>query len=139
MNPEQDQIKKLEAKWVNAVKTMDPRQVADLYKPLIGSLLGTVDTAKTGPRTGTQAIQNYFEHFLDRQTVEPHFPPVEQQNIQPLGDFIQASGYYSFDLTDHDGQQTTAHAKYTLIWNSEGQIILHNSGLTPDGIIPKKD
>lgn len=137
MGSEQKIVTEAQAKWIAAVRSLNPDAVTALYDPVTGTLLGTVDTQATGTRVGAKAIHRYFEHFLDRQAVEPHFPPIGQQNVQAIGPCVAASGYYDFNLTSRDGQSQVAHAKFTFIWGQKGTILLHNSGFTPEGITKK--
>jgi hypothetical protein len=130
----QEKVARYQQQWIEAVTSMKPDKVVPLYDQEKGTLLGTVDTNETGVRVGAHAILEYFKHFLDRDDVTPHFPPVKEQAVQDYDGTISASGYYTFNLTGHDGSQNVANAKFTYIYDQEGKILLHNSGLTPEGI-----
>jgi len=121
--------------WIRAVEAKDVDGVVELYAE-DGILLGTVDTKETGPRKGRERIRNYFNHFLANDEVRAQFPEDNQAEIRILDNIAFYSGYYTFRLTNN-GQTKVANAKFTYVYREqEGQlqILLHNSGLTPEGM-----
>ncbi|CEM02078.1 unnamed protein product [Vitrella brassicaformis CCMP3155] len=139
------EVKRARDAWIEAVKTLNPDNVAKLYATpdstgARGWLLGTVDTRATYLRQNSDKIKEYFVGFLAKDKIEPNFPEtVTEDDIIQLGPGVVAyNGYYDFHFWK-GGKQTCAHAKFTYIYQRNPKtggldIILHNSGLTPEGV-----
>merc|ERR1719420_1811529 len=98
----------------------------------------------SSPRRDTRdLIRDYFTHFLgDNEKVVPMFPRFDGKDVQFIDDKTAAySGYYTFELTPIGGETKTVNAKFSYIIHrtlQHGvQIVLHNSGLTPAGVVMK--
>ncbi|CEL95942.1 unnamed protein product [Vitrella brassicaformis CCMP3155] len=147
--PEKVSIKEVETardNWVAAVKSLNPEKVASLYSAdatLPGALLGTVDTMATGARKSGETILDYFKSFLDKEKIQPCFPEAisDDDLIQLDNGMVAYNGYYEFLFWNKDASHTKAHAKFTYVFkrnpakNNQLEIVLHNSGLTPEGVI----
>ena len=113
-------------RWNDALKTLDPRRVAECYAA-DGILLPTVSNI---PRTNHDEIADYFKHFLEKRPVGT----VNQRNVRFGCNKITDAGIYTFRLTDKDGKVTDVPARYTFVYeNRDGQwlIIHHHSSVMP--------
>jgi hypothetical protein len=130
-------------KWVAAAQSRDVDTIVSLYDPKFGRLLGTVDDSSSPRRTNRALIREYFNHFLgDNEKVVPIFPRFTERDVQFIDDKTAVySGYYTFELTPKGGNTKIANAKFTYIIHrtmEDGvQLVLHNSGLTPAGVVMK--
>lgn len=124
--------------WVASVRRLDVAATVAQYDPECGRLLGTLDTTDEGARTTRAAIRAYFEMFLAKDSVEPHFPAFDPADVTLLGEgFASYSGYYQFKIQKGEAL-TTANAKFTYIFRKTPagvKIVTHNSGITPQGIV----
>jgi hypothetical protein len=148
--PEQEDPNRLSPKdvqniiqdWIAAAKNRDVDAIVSLYDAKFGRLLGTVDDSSSPRRSSRSLIREYFNHFLgDNERVEPIFPRFTERDVQFIDDKTAVySGYYTFELTPKGGNTKIANAKFTYIVHrtQEGvQLVLHNSGLTPAGVVLK--
>merc|ERR550514_2572094 len=130
-------------KWIAAAKSRDVDAIVSLYDAKIGRLLGTVDDTSSPRRTSRALIRDYFNHFLgDNEKVVPIFPRFNERDVQFIDEKTAVySGYYTFELTPIGGNTKIANAKFTYIVHrtlEDGvQLVLHNSGLTPAGVVMK--
>ena len=114
-----------------------------LHPDQFGRLLGTVDDSSSPRRSSRSLIREYFNHFLgDNERVEPIFPRFTERDVQFIDDkTVVYSGYYTFELTPKGGNTKIANAKFTYIVHRtlhDGvQLVLHNSGITPAGVVMK--
>ena len=125
--------------WIAAVRKRDIEATITLYDRERGTLLGTVDKPENGIRTGAERIRDYFNHFLGgNDEVEPTFPKDAEANMQTFDNVATYSGYYTFRLV-RGKRARIANAKFTFVYQKQpdGQvkILVHNSGLTPQGIV----
>lgn len=113
-------------RWNEALLAKNPEKVAQLYA-LNATLLPTLSPVF---RVGREQIQNYFEHFLQKN---PAGKVVEEQ-IQFLGQGYAHSGNYDFTVGPENARQTI-NARFTFIWGKnekgEWQILHHHSSLMP--------
>merc|ERR1719331_1931592 len=129
--------------WIAAAQNRDVDTIVSLYDAKVGRLLGTVDDLSSPRRTSRSLIRDYFNHFLgDNEKVVPIFPKFTPDDVQFIDDKTAVySGYYTFELTPIGGNTKIANAKFTFIVHrtpEDGvQLVLHNSGLTPEGVVMK--
>lgn len=135
------EVEKARDAWIAAVASGSVADTVACYHPDKGKLLGTVDLGDA--RTGKAKITEYHEKFVGgNDKVVPKFPTsIAEDELQQFGNGVVAySGYYQFTLTK-DGVDKEANAKFTYIWergaDGELKIILHNSGLTPAGVVTR--
>ena len=130
--------------WAAAVSRRDLDAVCALYDPCGSRLLGTLDVESTGIRASASSIRSYFRGFLleRHRSIMPVFcDGGEGRGLLRLSPGVAAySGYYSFSLVPIAGQPCVAHAKFTFVFRRASRgpgllIALHNSGLTPAGIL----
>jgi hypothetical protein len=130
--------------WADAVSRRDLEAVCALYDPDGARLLGTLDCEKTGVRASARSIRAYFTGFLrDRHvSIAPLFcDGGDGAGVLRLGPGVAAySGYYAFRLVPTAAPPCVAHAKFTFVYRRSSEdgrllIALHNSGLTPVGIM----
>ncbi|MFI8889207.1 SgcJ/EcaC family oxidoreductase [Streptomyces paradoxus] len=117
--------------WNAALRTGEPKKVADLYaKDAV--LLPTVSNQVRTDRAG---IVDYFEHFLKNKPVGTKVESVV--NVLDR-DTVIDTGVYEFTLTDHDtGEKSTVKARYTYAYekqpNGKWLIVNHHSSKMPQG------
>lgn len=63
--------------WVAAASSLSVDATVALYDAEEGVLLGTVDIDENAARKGKERVREYFAHFLDKDAVEPCFPPLK--------------------------------------------------------------
>ena len=63
--------------WVAAASSLSVDATVALYDAEDGVLLGTVDIDENAARKGHGRVREYFTHFLDKDAVEPCFPPLK--------------------------------------------------------------
>ena len=109
-------------KWVNAIKSGDPKQVTDLYH-VDGILLGTFSNKE---RVGHELILEYFVNLLkspvEVEIVSEHFSTSEL--------FAVNSGLYNFVTGGK-----TINARFSFVYqsyNGEWKIISHHSSVMPE-------
>ena len=130
-----------------------------LYDARHAQLLGTLDERRIDVRSSSDAIRDYFIAFLGgADAIQPLFSDAPERAVAPLltasppplppsgalqqlgGGVCAYSGYYCFAIRGRDGDRT-ACAKFTFVLRRDAaaggalRIVLHNSGLTPRGII----
>ena len=107
-------------KWVNAIKSGDPKQVTDLYH-VDGILLGTFSNKE---RVGHELILEYFVNLLkspvEVEIVSEHFSTSEL--------FAVNSGLYNFVTGGK-----TINARFSFVYeNHHDKIISHHSSVMPE-------
>ena len=117
-------------KWVNAVKSGDPKQVINLYLE-DGILLGTFSNKE---RVGHELILEYFENLL-KQPVEVQI--ISENSHVFVSDAVN-SGHYNFVVTGiEEGSPTPIifKARFSFVYrkdNGEWKIISHHSSVMPE-------
>jgi uncharacterized protein (TIGR02246 family) len=114
---------KLLQKWVNAIKSGDPKQVTDLYHE-DAILLGTFSNKE---RIGYTLILEYFENLLkspvEVEIVSEHFSTSETLSVN--------SGLYNFVT-----EGKTINARFSFVYAQrplvEWKIISHHSSVMPE-------
>ena len=114
---------KLLQKWVNAIKSGDPKQVTDLYHE-DAILLGTFSNKE---RIGHALILEYFENLLkspvEVEIVSEHFSTSETLSVN--------SGLYNFVTGGK-----TINARFSFVYSQrplvEWKIISHHSSVLPE-------
>ena len=109
-------------KWINAIKTGDPKEVTNLYHD-DGILLGTFSNKE---RIGHELILEYFENLLKS--------PVEVEIVSEHASISESvavnSGLYNFVT---DGK--TINARFSFVYqknNDEWKITSHHSSVIPE-------
>jgi uncharacterized protein (TIGR02246 family) len=109
-------------KWINAIKTGDPKEVTNLYYD-DGILLGTFSNKE---RIGHELILEYFENLLKS--------PVEVEIVSEHTSVSESvavnSGLYNFVT---DGK--TINARFSFVYqknNDEWKITSHHSSVIPE-------
>jgi hypothetical protein len=118
------------SKWENSVQYFSPstNNYPDVY---IGSGYFTMSnytpdaillpTVSAEQRDGTQAIYNYFTHFLELNPIMS-LPNPESNVFAALGcGYGGANGYYDFVTSQGTPQESTVHARFTFIYQYESQ------------------
>jgi len=114
---------KLLQKWVNAIKSGDPKQVTDLYDE-DAILLGTFSNKE---RIGHTLILEYFENLLkspvEVEIVSEHFSTSETLSVN--------SGLYNFVT---EGKTINARFSFVYAWRPqvEWKIVSHHSSVMPE-------
>ena len=110
-------------KWVDTIKSGDPKQVTDLYHPDNGILLGTFSNKE---RIGHELILEYFENLLkspvEVEIISEHFSTSEL--------FAVNSGHYNFVVSGK-----TIKARFSFVYhkdNGEWKIVSHHSSVMPE-------
>ena len=110
-------------KWVNAIKSGDPKQVTDLYHEN-AILLGTFSNKE---RIGHTLILEYFENLL-KSPVEVEI--VSEHFSKEMG-FSVNSGLYNFVTGGK-----TINARFSFVYQNPGngvwKIISHHSSVMPE-------
>ena len=109
-------------KWVDAIKSGDPKQVTNLYHG-DGILLGTFSNKE---RVGHNLILEYFENLLkspvDVEIVSEHPHVLESSAVN--------SGLYNFLTNDK-----IINARFSFVYhkdNAEWKIVSHHSSVMPE-------
>jgi len=108
-------------KWVNAIKSGDPKQVTDLYHR-DAILLGTFSNKE---RVGHELILEYFENLLkspvDVEIVSEHPHPTTVAAVN--------SGLYNFVTNGK-----TINARFSFVFHryAEWKIVSHHSSVMPE-------
>jgi uncharacterized protein (TIGR02246 family) len=110
-------------KWVNAIKSGDPKQVTDLYHEN-AILLGTFSNKE---RIGHTLILEYFENLLkspvEVEIVSEHFSTSETLSVN--------SGLYNFVT-----EGKTVNARFSFVYAQrplvEWKIVSHHSSVMPE-------
>ena len=120
-------------KWVNAIKSGDPKQVTDLYH-VDGILLGTFSNKE---RVGHELILEYFENLLkspvEVEIVSENFLPGYDQQY-PSATIRGTSGLYNFVTGGK-----TINARFSFVYYGqlyerplvEWKIVSHHSSVIP--------
>lgn len=126
-NAQEQQIAGLFERWNAALQTGDSAKVAALYANN-GVLQPTVSNRV---RVGHEAIQDYFDHFLQAKPVGT----INMREIRQFGpDAAVDSGVYTFALTQGDAVRQV-QARYTFVYqkvDGEWKILKHHSSAMPE-------
>jgi len=109
-------------KWVNAIKSGDPKQVTDLYHEN-AILLGTFSNKE---RLGHTLILEYFENLL-KSPVEVE---IVSEHLSSGGGFYVNSGLYNFVTGGK-----TINARFSFVYhkdNDDWKITSHHSSVMPE-------
>ena len=109
-------------KWVNAIKSGDPKQVTALYLDN-GILLGTFSNKE---RIGHELILEYFENLL-KQPVEVQ---IISENSHVFASDAVNSGHYNFVVSGK-----TINARFSFVYlkdNGGWKIASHHSSVMPE-------
>lgn len=112
--------------WNNALQTLDPDQVVELYSEdaiLLPTLSNTV-------RHNHAELRKYFVNFLQKKPRGT----INESNFRDLGDIAIHSGIYTFTL-EEDGQTSDARCRFTYVYRklaNQWKIIEHHSSLMPE-------
>ncbi|MFZ9477680.1 MAG: SgcJ/EcaC family oxidoreductase [Gammaproteobacteria bacterium] len=120
--------------WNLALASLDPARVTSMYWP-DAVLLPTVSNV---PRTNSAAIQDYFEHFLQR------FPRGEiTERVVHIGcNVAMDMGLYVFSVMDANGRASSVSARYTFVYtlkNGIWKIQHHHSSAMPEPAATAQD
>lgn len=113
-------------KWNDALRTGDPKVVAELYTEdnmFLPTLSGIFEFGKEGD-------VEYFEHFLAKHPVGK----IVEDDVRVENDTIIHAGFYDFEVDDGNGGRDTVEARFTFVWERNGgdwKIIHHHSSLKP--------
>jgi uncharacterized protein (TIGR02246 family) len=111
--------------WNEALGSGDARRVSQRYTE-DAVLLPTVSNV---PRLSRPEIQEYFEHFLQKQPLGK----VDQRNVKFGCNKITDAGVYTFRIIDA-GKTEYVPARYTFVYeNRDGEWLIahHHSSLMP--------
>ena len=109
--------------WNNALKTGNPKEVAELYSE-DAVLLPTVSNKV---RHNHQEIEDYFVHFLAK---EPS-GSINESNIRIFNEIAINSGIYTFVFAD--GSSVQARFTYVYKWDGKNWLIIeHHSSRMPE-------
>ena len=109
-------------KWVDTIKSGDPKQVTDLYHEN-AILLGTFSNKE---RVGYELILEYFENLL-KSPVEVE---IVSEHFSSGGGFYVNSGLYNFVTGGK-----TINARFSFVYRNDAgvvQIISHHSSVMPE-------
>lgn len=109
--------------WNSALKTGDPKKVAECYSEE-GILLPTVSNKV---RHNHAEIEDYFVHFLAKGPQGE----IDESNIRIYNDIAINSGIYTFSFSDGNKVQ----GRFTFVYRHEEsgwKIIEHHSSVMPE-------
>jgi uncharacterized protein (TIGR02246 family) len=112
-------------RWNEALRSGDAQRVSRCYTE-DAVLLPTVSNV---PRLSRSEIQDYFEHFLQKQPLGK----VDQRNVRIGCNKITDAGVYTFRIMDA-GKTDYVPARYTFVYeNRDGEWLIahHHSSLMP--------
>lgn len=113
-------------RWNDALQTLDPDKVVELYAQ-DAVLLPTLSNAV---RHNHEEIRDYFVHFLQKRPRGT----INESNIRQFADTAIHSGIYTFELTADD-QTSEARCRFTYVYSNvsgEWKIVEHHSSLMPE-------
>ena len=114
-------------KWIDLVSIQDMDGVVSLYAE-DGLLLGTFSDEI---RVGEVKIREYFEFFLAKKPTAT----VVESRIHVIEDnSFTVSGFYDFEVDSINGERELAHARFTFVFQKQGQdfkILSHHSSVMP--------
>jgi uncharacterized protein (TIGR02246 family) len=133
----EEDIEALFDDWNDALQTMDPEKVADMYAE--GSVL--LPTISNEIRVDREGKVDYFEHFLQKH---PYGTVIESVVRFVGGDKAAVhSGIYEFNLTNPDGTFSIVPARfsYTYEKGEDGKwlIVDHHSSQMPEQPDPEME
>jgi len=114
-------------KWVEALKTLDAKVMAEFYAQDATFL----PTLSPDFKKGTGEAKQYFVHFLEKYPVAE----IKNEVVQPLGEDVYLhSGMYDFEIGP-DGERSAVQARFSYVWKKDEdgkwKIIHHHSSLKP--------
>jgi len=112
--------------WNEALQTLEPDAVVDLYAE-DAILLPTLSNAVRHNHT---EIRDYFVDFLKKRPRGT----INESNVRSCGDTAVHSGVYTFELTSN-GETSHAQCRFTYVYAMQGEtwkIIEHHSSLMPE-------
>ncbi|MBK1700329.1 SgcJ/EcaC family oxidoreductase [Thiococcus pfennigii] len=112
-------------RWNEALRSGDAQRVSQCYTE-DAVLLPTVSNV---PRLSRSEIQDYFEHFLQKQPLGK----VDQRNVRIGCSKVTDAGVYTFRIIDA-GKTEYVPARYTFVYeNRDGEWLIahHHSSLMP--------
>ena len=95
--------------WYNALQTVDPQKVAELYET--NAIL--LPTVFNKVRHNHEEIADYFVNFLAKGPMGK----IDESNVRTFGDVAINSGVYTF--TFKDGSSVQARFPYVYRWNGQ--------------------
>jgi len=114
-------------RWNEALKSKDPKKVAELYSDNVTFL----PTASGDFKRGESGAEEYFEHFLEKNPVGE----VVQEEVQVLGsDCYLSSGMYNFEVGPEEARKLI-EARFSFVWKKDNagnwKIAHHHSSVRP--------
>ena len=112
-------------RWNEALRSGNAQRVSQCYTE-DAVLLPTVSNV---PRLSRSEIEDYFEHFLQKQPLGK----VDQRNVKLGCNKITDAGVYTFRVID-SGRTEYVPARYTFVYeNRDGEWLIahHHSSLMP--------
>ncbi len=109
-------------KWVNAIKSGDPKQVTDLYH-VDAILLGTFSNKE---RIGHELILEYFVNLLK----SPVEVKIISEHFSTSDLFTVNSGHYNFVVSGK-----TIKARFSFVYHKDNdvwKIVSHHSSVMPE-------
>ena len=109
------------------MSVQDIDSVVDLYDEE-GLLLGTFSDEI---RMGKEKIREYFKYFLAQK---PKASVVDSVTHMIGDDILVANGFYDFEVDSNNGERELAHARFTFVFQKQGQdfkILSHHSSVMP--------
>ncbi len=113
--------------WIDLVSKQDIEGVVNLYAS-DGVLLGTFSDEI---RIGRDKIREYFKFFLAKN---PKASVVESKTHTTSDNSLTVSGFYDFEVDTNIGGRELAHARFTFVFQKQGQdfkILSHHSSVMP--------
>lgn len=118
------EVRALLDEWVSRVGQRDATGVAALYHPT-AQFWGTL---ASHVRDEPVEVVDYFEQFLDRESIEAS---IGNLRLRDQGDLVLAAGHYIFTWQDKpDSDEIKARTRFTFVFGKpEGEwtILQHHS------------
>ena len=116
------------SQWADALKTKDPKVMAEFYSENCTFL----PTLSPDFKKGAIEAEGYFVHFLEKNPEAS----IKDQSIQLLGsNSYLHSGMYDFEVGSN-GDRQMVHARFSYVWEKQPdgrwKIIHHHSSLKPE-------
>ena len=115
-------------RWNEALHTLDPKAVAELYSK-DATFLPTLNPEF---KKGQEGAEAYFHHFLEKSPDGK----IAEEAVQALGpDSYIHSGMYNFEVGPEDNRQIV-EARFTFVWQrdekGDWKAVHHHSSLKPN-------
>lgn len=124
----EDEVKALFGLWNDALKTLDPKQVAGRYAKKAVLLPTVSDKA----RADFEGIEDYFVHFLKGKPQGE----ILESHVTVGHNWCQDVGIYKFGFAD--GHEVKGRYSFVYVWeDGKWMIKHHHSSVMPEGNIPK--